>query len=654
MTVPEYSNAASNKRDTSMNVPAAHDHPGVVVVDPSSQHATMPTRLSSSGQQQQPSVFHQTRPTKAQKHRKRHVPVGPAGIWFQKQQQHPSASSDRRMNHDDGDEDDDDEEKISHSSDIRNRRRREAFCVYSPAWTAAQCELQITTPMTFPVEWSVSQKSAILRRCLPDSFALISEILAGDYDWRLENKQLLCQITSIQDHIFNDYLWTVMLQDETGAEIAAWMQPSLVESQQQQQQQSNSSKSSHSTTIETCKTSTTNSPVIKVGYVWLISGAAIQLVAAASSFKNHDAGLVPTMDRMLLISQNNIRNVWSPASADQIPNDLYIAWMERRNSLSSELLINDDSLRLGINEDIEINETDDDHEEEEEEVEEEEDIEYKEQERSKPTKLAQIGSAPLAVPPKISEMVDVSQPAVSRIQTSSVSSHSDKLATDQLTTNSGNPDTILPQIATIPSIQPLLESKSPTLSPTQRSLHRKSPGEATRHRQPYLTAPSAVSAELSQPPSAASPPCNQTPQYPPVVSEENVTPPLRDISQNNDRELYSNRGKRESTGKGLPSALWTSSNNKLLDILGDNSEDDDSNDEADVRNDPREENGNLTSKKFTSEVQPALFTSQSKDMATEPVFHDDRSTAKKSPPGSLFHSSTLAGFDPDDFSEDEQ
>jgi hypothetical protein len=279
----------------------------------------------------------------------------------------------------------------------------------------------------------------------------------------------------------------------------------------------------------------------------------------------------------------------------------------------------------------------------EEEEEDDDVVEDNKHDESGSTKLTHSMNEHRSLASNMCETLNISQPEVSSTLPRSVETHDSKLVTDQLSTNKGKANAI--HLATRRhGIQSALESNSPTESPRQPSFHTDPQKESTR--QPSLTSPCTVAAEPPPPPpSVAVLTCEQTPQTAPVVSEENVTPPLRDISQNNNQEILDASKKREFLPKKLSSALWTVANNKLFDILDDDDGGGGDDDDDDV----------MEEKKAAEQVQSMLFISQSKNMATEPGFHDDNCIlTTKTPSGSLFHSSTLAGFDPDDFSEDDE
>ena len=234
-------------------------------------------------------------PRKATKRRKCFVPVGPAGVWFQAQE-HPG----RKL---DTDHEEDGHEFSDHATTCTSSQQEPvssaSFC--SPGWTAAQCALGISTP-SLPPYWSQEKKYDVMKSHMPSGYLLLHDVLQGQTDW-VAKQRLLLQVSSIQSVTANDHLWTAILEDETGTTLTAWIQPELVRKEQQ------------------------NNKWVRVGNVWLLEGCTIYLIPQTESW-----------DRILLVGESNLREMWSPAAADSVPTKEYIAWMEARNLLSSSLL----------------------------------------------------------------------------------------------------------------------------------------------------------------------------------------------------------------------------------------------------------------------------------------------------------------------------
>ena len=293
---------------------------------------------------------------KATKHRKRHIPVGPAGVLFQQtqtqqQQQRPGAKRPRvtgvagdktcgknshstTENHppdENSNSSSDDEGSISTSRRNHDRhhphrspRTVSASAYTSPAWTAAQCALQLSTP-SCPFHWTTLQKYETLRPQLPPEYLLISELRNGAADWHMAPSQkLLVQILTVQAVTgSNDHLWTVTLTDECGATIQAWLSPEWVRQEQQQ---------------------TLVQQKIRTGSLWLLQNCTVQLIASnhhsitnvSAEEEDEEEEEQQQHDRMLLVALENVVQVWH--SNASVTNDEYILWMEARNALTADIM----------------------------------------------------------------------------------------------------------------------------------------------------------------------------------------------------------------------------------------------------------------------------------------------------------------------------
>lgn len=286
---------------------------------------------------------------KHKSHRKRHVPVGPAGVWFQTQQQHSIENqridkNSRGKNIDDEDEDLDDcnnkNRKFSKSGHANNSNSQS---FHNLAWTAAQCSLGYATP-----NWSAllqtSQKYSIIRRQIPKDFVLIRDIYTTMVnDWKLRNGQkLLVMVNTMKAVMGDNYLWTVGLTDETGSFIQAWIQPSFVQKEQQR----------------------STPQYLRVGVVWMLKNVTLAVGRRALTMVPFSGGpandeddddddmytkhveseihgtvsgasshqLTKPVERTLLISESNIEQVWSSVSEKEISHEAYIKWVEQRNN----------------------------------------------------------------------------------------------------------------------------------------------------------------------------------------------------------------------------------------------------------------------------------------------------------------------------------
>jgi len=231
---------------------------------------------------------------KAKNHRRRHVPVGPAGTWFQAQQPSNMRPSAKAPN-----EEDDDESGIEFSQGARVQKPT-ATSFFSPAWVAMQCALRIVTP-SLPPYLSVKERYATCRPHVPADYLMLAEVLMGQSDWKL-SKPLLVLVETID--ALADNLWMAEVTDETGAKMSSWIQPSLVHQEQQR----------------------AVPYYMRPGRVWLVQDATLLLV------ENEEG---EEASRMMLIGENSIARVWSPGEDEELSDEEYIRWMERRNVLSS-------------------------------------------------------------------------------------------------------------------------------------------------------------------------------------------------------------------------------------------------------------------------------------------------------------------------------
>eukprot|EP00980_Cylindrotheca_fusiformis_P007854 scaffold1669_cov129-Cylindrotheca_fusiformis.AAC.65 len=255
---------------------------------------------------------------KSSSHRKRHVPPGPVGIWFQTQQQ---LHSNKQRNGDAGSFSQErtflqrhsaSQESDPNKNDNNSNNKTCNDLTFSPVWSSVQQSLNIVTP--YLPAWSNDPKQRYewLRPHLPSDFILVWEIICGEYDFTTpEHSRLLLLVSSIESHNLHN-IWTVELQDETGATIRAWMEPSYVKEQMQQQHESSST--------------------IRPGVIWMITGAGMMVQT-----NEHEEKL----ERILLIGGKHIVQVWTPEQAKQ--NDSkrsdvdFLQWMEQRKAKSTSI-----------------------------------------------------------------------------------------------------------------------------------------------------------------------------------------------------------------------------------------------------------------------------------------------------------------------------
>lgn len=284
---------------------------------------------------------------KAKNHRKRHVPPGPCGIWFQAQQQltkqagnatsdgtRTSSSRSQRQRVDEssspfyGDE----EEEHSQGDDPTNheqqqQQRHHSSVVedlsFSPAWTLMQQELNLVTPYLPPTLSDPAERYRQLRPHMPSNYVLLWEVQQGHYDFSLKDKSssqesvfLLVLVTRVESHIHHN-IWTVELQDETGVTLKAWVEPKLVRQQLEQ---------------------THESSLIRAGVVWCLDNISMVVGVVPPTSSDDEERL----ERMLLVRGSAIHQVWTPEQMKRLQqqgNDTpglqrqFLEWMERRKAL---------------------------------------------------------------------------------------------------------------------------------------------------------------------------------------------------------------------------------------------------------------------------------------------------------------------------------
>ena len=254
---------------------------------------------------------------KATNHRKRHIPPGPCGIWFQTQQhQHPH-------NHPDHGNNTNDDEDVTPSTQSEPTKRQPMIDIhFSPAWSCMQQELNWITPYLPPTMINPQQRYQHIRPHVPQEFALLVEIQRGDYDQFDQplEQALVVLVASVETQI---HIWTVELKDETGCSIKAWIEPKLVQHQQLEHSQS----------------------IIRPGVVWRLNQVGMIVVPVDEE----------RLERMLLVRGSAIVQVWTPeqyGAADSPEQQRkFLHWMEQRKALplvgiSSEM--NQETMQVDI------------------------------------------------------------------------------------------------------------------------------------------------------------------------------------------------------------------------------------------------------------------------------------------------------------------
>jgi hypothetical protein len=245
---------------------------------------------------------------KAKSHRKRHVPPGPVGIWFQTQQattkQRTSNAASLLS-----------EDRLpSRSQDSASENNSNKTCIdmsFSPVWTTAQQELNICTPYLPTWNNDPKQRYHWLRPHLPPNYILLWEILMGKHDFSTPKENLLLVLVhSIESHTLYN-IWVVELQDETGLTVRAWMEPRYVMEQMNLPGESST---------------------IRPGVLWMLSG--VSMMVQANEYEEK-------LERILLVGGRHISKSWTPEEAkekdshDQSSQVDFLDWMEKRKAKSN-------------------------------------------------------------------------------------------------------------------------------------------------------------------------------------------------------------------------------------------------------------------------------------------------------------------------------
>ena len=182
-------------------------------------------------------------PRKSKSRRKRHVPPGPAGVWYQAKQHAGS---------DDASAEEEDKTTPDHSPapDV-------TIC---PAWMCMQLQLPLLTPYLPPYA-TIPQRHQELRKILPEDYTLIPEITG-----LVLSHRLLVLVHAVQSHSSCD--WTVELHDETGSSMYAWIAPSLVLKENEQPDK------------------------VRAGVVWCLQGVSILPSASSKWLLVHEASII--------------------------------------------------------------------------------------------------------------------------------------------------------------------------------------------------------------------------------------------------------------------------------------------------------------------------------------------------------------------------
>eukprot|EP00977_Amphora_coffeiformis_P010071 scaffold2353_cov167-Amphora_coffeaeformis.AAC.62 len=292
-------------------------------------------------------------PRKAQRRRKRHVPVGPAGVWFQNFQSsdnhhgRPTTNNNLHLSshHKNNDDvDDDDEEEEDQQDALQNlrrsmlQRRRVAHSsnaltnFSSPAWIAMQCDCRWVTP-SLASHLSIEERCEQLRPHVPSQFTMIPELI-GNYSsknndhsalannrdpWFCEHAMVL--VSNIHGSTTANG-WTVTLTDETGATLTAWIQPDSIRRQLQCPNRGGVGDASSS--AATAAATTTKA--------WLRTGCVLWL-QNTTLLLSPDCPETGRLSFLLLVGEVNVKQVWTPSDGESLSDERYIQWIEQRSQV---------------------------------------------------------------------------------------------------------------------------------------------------------------------------------------------------------------------------------------------------------------------------------------------------------------------------------
>ena len=214
-------------------------------------------------------------PKRAKHRRKRHVPPGPAGLWYQSQlhRSGPRNTSTGCQKH--GNNNDDEEEAAADVSSC-------------PAWMCMQLSSNLLTPY-LPPYYTAKKRYTVLRTLIPDEYTFLEEIQQPDHDLTI-CKKLIVLVHAIQCHSYCD--WTVELRDECGSHIKAWCSPSFVKEEQDQPN------------------------FLRPGVVW-----CLQHLTIMPSFEG---------ELWLLLNRQSFQSMWA---AETVSDKAYLEWMSKREQI---------------------------------------------------------------------------------------------------------------------------------------------------------------------------------------------------------------------------------------------------------------------------------------------------------------------------------
>ncbi|KAG7374302.1 hypothetical protein IV203_013397 [Nitzschia inconspicua] len=263
---------------------------------------------------------------KKPKHRVRHVPPGPCGIWFQavqakKKQRRSSTNTDGSIgnyhgqlqeqhqpppppftaatgegSHNEGYEL---TQQHAYSQDGKSLEKSDQLEDTLSAWQAMQTETNVTTPYN-PTPWATTildpeERYQIVRNNIPDHYVTLWEILRGDVDMKMAPQQRLRVLVHAVEMSNHHNIWTVDLRDDTGASIKAWMEPRFIQDQLRNSMMDDNEMS-----------------MIRPGLVWMLKDVSLMIVHSSSLTGSSNTMSQERLQRMLLISGQNIEKIWYP------------------------------------------------------------------------------------------------------------------------------------------------------------------------------------------------------------------------------------------------------------------------------------------------------------------------------------------------------
>jgi hypothetical protein len=275
---------------------------------------------------------------KKPKHRLKHVPPGPCGVWFQATQAKKKQRRNSNGNHHDNDNlgrrrpssilDDASVEEtprgpvpLDHTQHPREDGSPEKdqpshHHHHDPpsAWQVMQSDTGVTTPYN-PTPWTTmsehesvsfsSSRYEVVRSNLPDHYVTLWEIVRGDHDMKLSpHQRLRVLVHAVNVSNRHNDIWTVDLRDDTGASIKAWMEPGLI-----QEQLRNSSGMDEEMSM------------VRPGLVWMLRGCSMIIrpsttttttTALVTGSSRNNSLSEERLERILLVAREHIEKIWYP------------------------------------------------------------------------------------------------------------------------------------------------------------------------------------------------------------------------------------------------------------------------------------------------------------------------------------------------------